>query len=130
MIDEKKIEEAATIASIKDTETFDCNRKGYVVSAKADHENGFREGFEAGTHWAIQEFLKGLWQDAEEEPKKDKFLLAEFEIEIFGEKVLRYDIGNICKDKNSLYLWKRIKPSLTRWLYIDDLLPKKGGSDD
>lgn len=44
MIDVKKIEEAATIASISDTEKGHV-KNGYVVSALADHENGYREGY-------------------------------------------------------------------------------------
>ena len=43
MADDKKIEEAATIASISDTEKGRV-KDGYVVNALADHENGYREG--------------------------------------------------------------------------------------
>lgn len=47
MIDDKKIEEAATIASISDTEKGHV-KNGYVVSVLADHENGYREGYIEG----------------------------------------------------------------------------------
>lgn len=122
MIDEKKIQEAASIASIKDTEKG-RNKEDYTISALADHENGFREGYIEGAHWAINEFLKDLWHDASEKPTRGKFLLTqsvsdidtnkhEYEVET-ATHVLDY-----CRE-NPLY----------RWLYIDDLLPKKGGAE-
>lgn len=40
MIDDKKIEEAASVASISDSEKGRV-REGYVINALADHENGF-----------------------------------------------------------------------------------------
>ena len=56
MADDKKIEEAATIASISDTEKGRV-KDGYVVNALADHENGYREGYIEGAKWAINEFI-------------------------------------------------------------------------
>ena len=47
MIDDKKIEEAAIVASISDTEKSSV-REDYIISALAVHENGFREGYIEG----------------------------------------------------------------------------------
>lgn len=86
-------------------------------------------GFNAGAEWAINEFLKGLWHPASEAPDLDKRILYEYkpngEInppthikEATYEKVRWKECG-----------YKPINPEriITRWLYIDDLLPKKGG---
>ena len=70
MIDDNKIEKAATVASITDTEKGRV-REGYVIKALADHENGFREGYIEGAKWAINEFLKNLWHPTSEVPRND-----------------------------------------------------------
>lgn len=85
MIDDKKIEEAATIASISDTEKGRV-KDGYVVNALADHENGYREGYIEGAHWAIHKFLKDLWHPASEEPKNLEYIV--FTTTMFGEVYL------------------------------------------
>lgn len=70
MIDDKKIEEAATVASISDTEKGRV-RESYVINALGDNESGFREGYIEGAKWAIDEFLKDLWHPVSEKPKKE-----------------------------------------------------------
>lgn len=101
MIDDKKIEEAA------------INKCGFISSE-----------FCSGAKWAINEFLRNLWHPISEEPRKDVSIMVE-----------RHN------DKNTFYyVWHRWQdnfyPSWTdailcsrvsRWLYIDDLLPKEGG---
>ena len=114
-MDEKKIEEAAM---------------AHCVFNPANHSKQFFDGFKAGARWAIQEFLKGLWHPAEEEPKFDKQIaifwgngMAKF-IVLNGEAVY-YNITparawrNICRDYK-----------VTRWLYIDDLLSKQKGDEN
>lgn len=128
MITDKQIEEAATMASIRDTETFDCNKKGYVVSARADHENGYREGYIEGAHWAIKELLKELWHDAKEEPKKNKQCLIEI---IYPRPCGLPDDIDYTTSYFSDYGWNEYNFRFThyavsRWLYIDDLT-KNGG---
>ena len=123
MIDDKKIEEAATVASISDTEKGRV-REGYVINALADHENGFREGYIEGAKWAINEFLKNLWHPASEEPKKFKEILAEAKI---TESIKTYISF---KRNDALFKnWDAYSSgaNITRWLYVDDLFPKKGG---
>lgn len=108
MIEEQKIEEAAK---------NHANEQGGGISI-GDYTA--KQSFQAGAHWAIGEFLKGLWHDAKEEPEK-------------GKKLLGYDI-----DGYSIYCWTDQEATwkafvyntvLVRWLYIDELT-KKGGSDD
>lgn len=119
MICNKNIEEAATMASISDTEKGRV-REGYVINALADHENGFREGYIEGAKWAINEFSKDLWHQTDEEPKGyDEWIL------------LHYNVGNYyslaqVKDFKS---WKGFveRAPIEKWLYIDDLFPKEGG---
>ena len=122
MIDEKKIEEASYKYADKfypknmyDMLTEGCNSISY---------NSFSEG----AHWAIQEFLKDLWHDANEEPACGNILVEStytpgrypqkcYSVEDMG------DIGAVYYD------WKEYIElnDVTRWLYIDDLLPKEGG---
>jgi hypothetical protein len=52
MTREEEIKCAAANFAIEDTETNGRVRKNYVISAMADHENGFNEGFVAGANWA------------------------------------------------------------------------------
>ena len=114
MMDEKKIEEAAREHS--------ANASGdYIAATEAE------EGFKAGAHWAIQEFLKGLWHDASEEPRMFAEVVAEAKI---TESINTYISF---KKSDALFTnWTAYShgASITRWLYIDDLFPKqKGGSE-
>ena len=122
MIDDKKIEEAATVASISDTEKGSV-REGYVISALADHENGFREGYIEGVKWAIDEFLKDLWHPVSEKPKDNKVLFVQYHQ--LGRKGPWYITLNLGKITN----WRDTVADflIQRWLYIDDLLPKQKG---
>lgn len=129
MIDDKKIEEAATIASISDTEKGHV-KNGYVVSALADHENGYREGYIEGAKLAINEFIKDLWHAIDENPKKYHKCLVEVvyhrplnmtdEIDYVTSHLI-----NFGWDESS---FKRSDYAIKRWIYIDDLL--KGCNHD
>lgn len=119
MIDEKKIQEAASMASIKDTEKG-RNKEDYVISALADHENGFREGYIEGAHWAINEFLEDLWHDASKEPKVSKWIVTRF-FNDDNDLVYEVDLNVNIRDWKTYVQQYRI----VKWLYIDDLL--KGG---
>lgn len=111
MIDEKKIEEAAN------------NLCDY--GSIYDSENRI-EGFKVGANWAISEFLKDLWHDASEEPKKGKNIVY-----YDGEGVYlhtwiprTYDSINFVKET-----WKEFSAmnGLRSWCYISDILLKEGG---
>ena len=104
MIDNNKIKEA-----IED----------YVRHSSVEDEYPGTEGdaFKTGAKWAINEFLKNLWHPASEEPKKGRVFLYKTMFEGYG-------INQIIDGNEWKYIIKYQKA--TQWLYIDDLLPKKG----
>ena len=63
MIDEKKIEEAK--------QKFIADKKTLGIVAM----NDLACGFSAGAHWAIEQFLKCLWHERNEEPTEDGLVL-------------------------------------------------------
>lgn len=126
MIDDKKIEEAATVASISDTEKKGRVREDYVISALADHESGFREGYIEGAKWAIDELLKSLWHPVSEKPsiKQGEFYitcLVKFKNGSTELCVYFREEGWIDECMTS----KDFKRNAKEWLYIDDLQTKK-----
>lgn len=79
-----------------------------------------KEGFRQGAHWAIQEFLKGLWHPAGEEPEGyEQGILVQYKYGGFS------SVFQIKEIKS----WKHFveKISIKHWCYIDDLLEQKGG---
>lgn len=81
------------------------------------------EDFKDGAKWAINEFLKDLWHPVSEEPKREAqrtYILGMTRASESGvlPMLLRQNTD-----------WKKfpISHGVTRWLYLDDLLPKKGG---
>lgn len=116
MIDDKEIERA-----IED----------YVRYSSVEDEYPGTEGdaFKAGARWAINKFLKDLWHSIEEEPKKNRIVLTDTQSII--------DKGRICwltvklTENGFIRNWSNYAKvtKITRWLYIDDLLPKKGGKE-
>ena len=114
MIDDKKIEEAAN----KHIETEYARYNSGEVEDEMICLRG-KDSFKEGAKWAINEFLKDLWHPASEEP------------EGYNEGILlRYNVGDYyslaqVKDFKS---WKGFveRAPINKWLYIDDLLPKKG----
>ena len=105
MIDEKKIEEAAQAICFDD-------KMSYYSYCKI-------EGFRKGAKWAINEFLKDLWHQTDEEPERMKEILA---YGFYGTTIVRW-----CP--NGYITWKDYyeKWHYTQWLYVSDLLPKEGG---
>ena len=105
MIDDKKIEDAAK--SLRKDFNDDVTQ-GFLVEF----------GFEKGAKWAINEFLKDLWHPISEKPKKECVFLYKTMFKGYG-------VHEII-DKSE---WKCIikYQKATKWLYIDDLLPKEGG---
>lgn len=91
------------------------------------------EDFKDGARWAIiNEFLKDLWHDASEEPKKTN---QENE---FVECLVRFKDGIVClyNYDNWHHWWcsdednQKFLGLIDKWLYIDDLLTKEGGDHD
>ena len=115
MIDNKKIEDAAK--SLRKDFNDDVTQ-GFLVEF----------GFEKGAKWAINEFLKDLWHPVSEEPdlKQGEICiscLAKFKDGGIELCVYFRGEGWKCEYMSS----KDFKRNLKEWLYIDDLLPKKGG---
>ena len=113
MINEKKIEEAARNY---------CNNR-YPASQDAPF---IAEGFRKGARWAINEFLKGLWHPNTEEPDKSKSDII----------TLGFDNDAYLQFKESI-LWNKeswrhsiSRCQITKWAYLSDILPKKGGKHD
>ncbi len=101
--------------------------KASVAHAKATWKSQDRweqlacmDGFEAGVDWAIDEFKKSLWHDADEEPQKNKFIVEKI-VELDG---VSYDTdilyGNVInwKERTKRY-------DIVSWCYINDILPKE-----
>lgn len=112
MIDEKEIEEAA----IENSEKLSDGK----------HYRDLVVGFKAGAKWAINEFLKGLWHPNTEEPDKSKSDII----------TLGFDNDAYLQFKESI-LWNKeswrhsiSRCQITKWAYLSDILPKKGGKHD
>lgn len=109
MVNDKKIEETAR---------YYCNSR-YPASQDVPF---IAEGFRQGAKWMQEEFLKDLWHPASEEPREKAMLLIEVSLPKPTLKKFYYTDVLIKED------WE-IKCStmcISRWLYVDDLLPKKG----
>ena len=111
MINDKKIKDTAKLHAEKSyiSEYFQaCYKDGFIDCAK----------------WMQEEFLKDLWHPANEEPREFAEILAEAQI---TENIKTYISF---KRNDALFKnWNAYSSSanIIRWLYISDLLPKKGG---
>ena len=127
MIDDKKIEKAARQISEKvvDTKCFDDSNPTHLAFAE-----GHFDGFNAGAKWAINEFIKDLWHDIDENPKKYHKCLVEvvYHRPLNMTDEIDYVTSHLTKfgwDESS---FKRSDYTIKRWIYIDDLL--KGCNHD
>lgn len=126
MIDDKKIE-AAQEEIFEDR--FLLNGTD-VVFDNDDKEEMFykediKEAIGLGAKFAINEFQKDLWHPASEKPK-------EFNYYGFAALyVLQYNhqIRMVLYNKDNMS-WKNVISINEYWLYVDDLLPKKGGENE
>lgn len=113
MIDDKKIDIAARAQAL----SKHINETSYFQLRSI-------EDFKDGARWAINEFLKDLWHPVSEEPREFAEVLAEAKI---TESIKTYISF---KRNDALFKnWDAYSSgaNITRWLYIDDLLPKEGG---
>ena len=120
MIDDKKIEKAARQISEKvvDTKCFDDSNPTHLAFAE-----GHFDGFNAGAKWAINEFLKNLWHQKDEEPEGyDEWILLHYSA---------FNYYSLSQVKEFKY-WKEFveRAPIENWLYIDDLFQKEGGEHD
>ncbi len=120
MIDKKKIEEAAKVY-------FDKNVDKWFDSGSFILPLDTEEIFKTGANWAIKEFLKDLWHDANEEPKKDANCLVYISCEYGATPENNYK-----EYTTSMYLggdWSLgcFSPEVDvypiKWCYLDDILP-------
>ena len=74
-------------------------------------------GFELGVKWA-DEHPKNIWHDTNEEPQQDRLMLG---IDCEGASIYKW----IGQDPNGWYSFIK-ETCLSKWAYIDDLLPKGG----
>ena len=112
MIDDKKIDIAA---------------RAEVLSKHANETAYFQlrsiKDFIEGAKWSVNEFLKNLWHQKDEEPEGyDELIL------------LHYSVGNYYSLSQVKYFksWKEFveRAPIENWLYIDDLFQKEGGEYD
>ena len=112
MIDEKKIEEAAT---------------KYAGKRPKDLLAMERQAFMDGAQWVQQEFIKDLWHDASEKPKQHKMIVAITggmdSLTNFDAEVYNFPFTMSKGD------WVDLvdQDGITSWCYLSDLLPKEGG---
>ena len=109
MIDDKKIKEAA----MQHSRWLSSNHEESTTS----------DSFMEGAHWAINEFLKDLWHQTDEQPEGyDEWILLHYNVGNF------YSLAQV-KDFKS---WKGFveRVPIENWLYIDDLLTKEGCNHD
>ena len=127
MIDNKKIEDVAKVYMIGEFYDRDEAEWNYPITNE-EKRNQCIIDFKAGVKWAINEFLKDLWHPASEIPCEGKYLVVEYNItdtikDYLSFKRLEGYLGwnwiSYCKSAN-----------VTQWLYIDDLLPKRGDKHD
>ena len=122
MIDDKKIEDAAR---------YYCNNR-YPASQDAPF---IAEGFRHGAKWMQKEFLKNLWHPASEVPRNDYTDILIVCKEPQRPIVLNIeDILDESADDFASYndMWMHLCDvyKITKYCYIGDLFPKKGGNHD
>ena len=109
MIDDNKIEEAAV-------------KSANYLKGICDFTviNAFEEGFKEGAKWAVNEILKDLWHQKDEEPEGyDEWILLHYSAFNY------YSLSQVKSFKS----WKEFvdRAPIENWLYIDDLFKKEGG---
>lgn len=128
MIDEKRIEEAQEEIY---EDRFLFNGENIHFDNDDEEEMYYscqiKEAIKLGAKWALEQFLKDLWHPTREEPKYDKRITY-----VCGNGISKTIILNEEADKfnrTPSQIWSNICKNykVACWLYIDDLIPKKGG---
>lgn len=136
MIDDRKIEEAKEEIY---EDRFLLNGTD-VVFDNDDKEEMFykediKEAIGLGAKWAINELLKDLWHPANEEPEKNRRCLIRVVYHLnYGmlpdeeriEQSSFHDFGWYDYD----FKYIGVDYDIVSYLYVDELLPKKGGNHD
>lgn len=127
MIDEKKIEEAANLHRFELIASMHGSTLGTpmqcfeeVVGIETDL---IENSFITGAKWAIDEFLKDLWNPNTKEPDKSKSDIITLGFE--NDAYLQFK-ESILWNKES---WRHSisRCQIIKWAYLSDILPKEGG---
>lgn len=119
MIDDYKRKRAARQISEKyvNANGFDNSKPTHLAFLE-----GHIEGFNSGAKWMQEEFLKDLWHDVEEMPKRAKAFIFEC-----GDYSMNYHVGMMFNPndyKKNAEIWH-----MNRWCYLEDILPKDEGGE-
>lgn len=85
------------------------------------YKEDIKEAIGLGAKWAINEFLKDLWHQTDEEPEGyDEWILLHYSVGNY------YSLAQVKEYKS----WKGFvgKMPIDGWLYIDDLFSEEGGN--
>ena len=95
----------------KDYVNYLLDKQEYHNEKYTEHD--IKQAFEEGAKWA-DEHPKNVWHDASEEPRCDELLL--------GEDTDGFSIYRWCGQEDYWEIFVN-ETGLSRWAYIDDLLP-------
>ena len=124
MIDDKKIE-AAKEEIYEDRFLLNGEEVVFDNDEKEEmfYKEDIKEAIGLGAKWAINEFLKNLWHQKDEEPEGyDELILLHYS------EFNCYSLSQVKYFKS----WKEFveRAPIENWLYIDDLFQKEGGEHD
>ena len=124
MIDDNKIE-AAKEEIYEDRFLLNGEEVVFDNDEKEEmfYKEDIKEAIGLGAKWAINEFLKNLWHQKDEEPEGyDELILLHYS------EFNCYSLSQVKYFKS----WKEFveRAPIENWLYIDDLLQKEGGKHD
>ena len=124
MIDDKK-RESAKEEIYKDRFLLNGEEIVFDNDAKEEmfYQEDIKEAIGLGAKWAVNELLKDLWHQKDEEPEGyDEWILLHY-------SALNYYSLSQVKEFKS---WKEFvdRAPIENWLYIDDLFQKEGGEHD
>ena len=118
MIDNNKIEESAKHYAEENSMSIE-DQMGDVY----DNMEELSDAYKTGAKWAINEFIKDLWHQKDEEPEGyDEWILLHYSAFNY------YSLSQVKYFKS----WKEFveRAPIENWLYIDDLFKKEGGEHD
>lgn len=127
MIDEKKIEEAANLHRFELIASMHGSTLGTpmqcfeeVVGIETDL---IENSFITGAKWAIDEFLKDLWNPNTKEPDKSKSDIITLGFE--NDAYLQFKESILWNEESWRHSISRCQ--IIKWAYLSDILPKQEG---